>query len=465
MTAIRASDAAAREPAAAVRAVTPELFRPLVQVGHGPVTLDGRQAIRAFPDVWAASKARGYRSPIYYSPLQMAQIVELLAPDPQVSVVDLLNEAGTIDEPLPAPALQLEASRATVRADLRRRRLDRRHVRRVERLHKGGPAGPRRALQAELRPAPGDARRPRARARRHRRDHGRRPAERPEDIPRLIEAVEAGSDVASGRRAARQDSWGRTLPSRLINGMLRRFTRVGSPTSAARSTPTGAPRSSRCSARSASRSSRRRSCCPAARASSRSTSPTRRARVAVLAAAPDAAGPARARRLLAAADPVDRDPARATCSLRSRSDLGATVDRRAPNFPGLARRRRAPSSWGSRGSSSRSSASTWVGIQREVEGRPLYTIERELAGGGEPSVSRGEGVARKRAWSWASLRAGGRARSPARRDPPWATRSHAGSPGASTAAKSHGEPEAAADLGEFEGHGVVGKVPSATPTL
>jgi undecaprenyl-phosphate 4-deoxy-4-formamido-L-arabinose transferase len=46
----------------------------------------------------------------------------------------------------------------------------------------------------------------------------------PEDIPRLVEAVEAGSDVASGRRAARHDSWGRTLPSRLINGMLRRFT-------------------------------------------------------------------------------------------------------------------------------------------------------------------------------------------------------------------------------------------------
>src|SRR6059058_1557574 len=48
----------------------------------------------------------------------------------------------------------------------------------------------------------------------------------PEDIPRLVEAVEAGADVASGRRSARHDSWGRTLPSRLINGMLRRFTRV-----------------------------------------------------------------------------------------------------------------------------------------------------------------------------------------------------------------------------------------------
>jgi undecaprenyl-phosphate 4-deoxy-4-formamido-L-arabinose transferase len=46
----------------------------------------------------------------------------------------------------------------------------------------------------------------------------------PEEIPKLVAAVEAGSDVASGRRAARRDSWGRTLPSRLVNGMLRRFT-------------------------------------------------------------------------------------------------------------------------------------------------------------------------------------------------------------------------------------------------
>ncbi len=48
----------------------------------------------------------------------------------------------------------------------------------------------------------------------------------PEDIPRLLAAVESGYDVASGRRVARRDSWGRTLPSRLINGMLRRFTGV-----------------------------------------------------------------------------------------------------------------------------------------------------------------------------------------------------------------------------------------------
>src|SRR5919197_214495 len=48
----------------------------------------------------------------------------------------------------------------------------------------------------------------------------------PEDIPKLVAAVKSGADVASGRRVARDDSWARTLPSRLINGMLRRFTGV-----------------------------------------------------------------------------------------------------------------------------------------------------------------------------------------------------------------------------------------------
>ena len=49
----------------------------------------------------------------------------------------------------------------------------------------------------------------------------------PADLPKLIEAVEAGADVASGRRISREDSWGRTVPSLLINGMLRRFTGAG----------------------------------------------------------------------------------------------------------------------------------------------------------------------------------------------------------------------------------------------
>jgi undecaprenyl-phosphate 4-deoxy-4-formamido-L-arabinose transferase len=46
----------------------------------------------------------------------------------------------------------------------------------------------------------------------------------PADLPKLLAAVDAGADVASGRRPVRQDSWGRTLPSKVINGMLRRFT-------------------------------------------------------------------------------------------------------------------------------------------------------------------------------------------------------------------------------------------------
>jgi undecaprenyl-phosphate 4-deoxy-4-formamido-L-arabinose transferase len=48
----------------------------------------------------------------------------------------------------------------------------------------------------------------------------------PADLPKLIAAVEGGADVASGRRSARDDSWGRTLPSKVVNGMLRRFTGV-----------------------------------------------------------------------------------------------------------------------------------------------------------------------------------------------------------------------------------------------
>jgi undecaprenyl-phosphate 4-deoxy-4-formamido-L-arabinose transferase len=47
----------------------------------------------------------------------------------------------------------------------------------------------------------------------------------PEDIPRLLDALDR-ADVASGRRIARRDSPGRTMPSRLINGLLRRFTGV-----------------------------------------------------------------------------------------------------------------------------------------------------------------------------------------------------------------------------------------------
>jgi glycosyltransferase involved in cell wall biosynthesis len=47
----------------------------------------------------------------------------------------------------------------------------------------------------------------------------------PEDIPRLLAALER-VDVASGRRLERRDSIARKLPSRVINGLLRRFTGV-----------------------------------------------------------------------------------------------------------------------------------------------------------------------------------------------------------------------------------------------
>jgi len=48
----------------------------------------------------------------------------------------------------------------------------------------------------------------------------------PADIARLVQAVESGSDVASGRRRSRGDGRGRVLPSRLVNKMLRSFTQA-----------------------------------------------------------------------------------------------------------------------------------------------------------------------------------------------------------------------------------------------
>jgi len=47
----------------------------------------------------------------------------------------------------------------------------------------------------------------------------------PEDLPKLLAALER-VDVASGRRVSRRDSAARTVPSRMINGLLRRFTGV-----------------------------------------------------------------------------------------------------------------------------------------------------------------------------------------------------------------------------------------------
>jgi undecaprenyl-phosphate 4-deoxy-4-formamido-L-arabinose transferase len=47
----------------------------------------------------------------------------------------------------------------------------------------------------------------------------------PADIVRLVDAVDGGAEVASGRRVGRDDGWGRRLPSKLVNRMLRKFTK------------------------------------------------------------------------------------------------------------------------------------------------------------------------------------------------------------------------------------------------
>ena len=58
------------------------------------------------------------------------------------------------------------------------------------------------------------------------RDDGRRPPERRRRTSRSCSRRSSRADVASGRRVGRRDSIGRTLPSRVINGLLRRFTGV-----------------------------------------------------------------------------------------------------------------------------------------------------------------------------------------------------------------------------------------------
>jgi undecaprenyl-phosphate 4-deoxy-4-formamido-L-arabinose transferase len=155
----------------------------------------------------------------------MAQIVELPVPAPHVSViVTVLDEAGTLAELYRRALAALEAAGFSFELIF---------------VDDGSTDGSFELL-AGL-----HERDERVRVVRFKRSFGQHPAmhaglarargeivvtmdadlqNAPEDIPRLIAAVEAGSDVASGRRAARQDSWGRTLPSRLINGMLRRFT-------------------------------------------------------------------------------------------------------------------------------------------------------------------------------------------------------------------------------------------------
>jgi undecaprenyl-phosphate 4-deoxy-4-formamido-L-arabinose transferase len=48
----------------------------------------------------------------------------------------------------------------------------------------------------------------------------------PADIVRLVDAIDGGAEVASGKRMTRADGWGRMLPSKLVNRMLRSFTKT-----------------------------------------------------------------------------------------------------------------------------------------------------------------------------------------------------------------------------------------------
>jgi undecaprenyl-phosphate 4-deoxy-4-formamido-L-arabinose transferase len=155
------------------------------------------------------------------------QLVEAELPAPDVSiVVTVFNEAGSVEELYRRAVAALEPGPRTFELIF---------------VDDGSTDGTFAALERLHRSDP------RVRAVRFKRNFGQHPAmhaglsrargdvvvtmdgdlqNEPEDIPRLVEAIDAGNDVASGRRLARKDPLGRAFPSRVINGMLRRFTGV-----------------------------------------------------------------------------------------------------------------------------------------------------------------------------------------------------------------------------------------------
>jgi undecaprenyl-phosphate 4-deoxy-4-formamido-L-arabinose transferase len=155
------------------------------------------------------------------------QLVEAELPAPDVSiVVTAYNEAGSVEELYRRAVAAMEPGPRTFELIFVDDGSTDGTFAAVERLHRGDP---------------------RVRAVRFKRNFGQHPAmhaglsrargdvvvtmdgdlqNEPEDIPRLVEAIDAGNDVASGRRLARKDPLGRAFPSRVINGMLRRFTGV-----------------------------------------------------------------------------------------------------------------------------------------------------------------------------------------------------------------------------------------------
>jgi undecaprenyl-phosphate 4-deoxy-4-formamido-L-arabinose transferase len=159
--------------------------------------------------------------------VEQSQIAAATLPAPELSiVVTVYNEAGSVDELYRRTIAALDSGTRTFELIFVDDGSTDGTFAALERLHKEDP---------------------RIRAVRFKRNFGQHPAmhaglsrargdvvvtmdgdlqNEPEDIPRLVEAIEAGYDVASGRRRARKDPLGRALPSLVINGMLRRFTRV-----------------------------------------------------------------------------------------------------------------------------------------------------------------------------------------------------------------------------------------------
>src|SRR5438552_14000102 len=155
--------------------------------------------------------------------VETARVTEADLPAPDLSiVVTVFNEAASVDELYRRTIAALDAGPRTFELIFVDDGSTDGTFAALERLHGGDP---------------------RVRAVRFKRNFGQHPAmhaglsrargevvvtmdgdlqNEPEDIPRLIDAVEAGNDVASGRREARHDPCGRTLPSRPINGRRRR---------------------------------------------------------------------------------------------------------------------------------------------------------------------------------------------------------------------------------------------------
>ena len=204
----------------------------------------------------------------------------------------------------------------------------------------------------------------------------------PEDLPKLLAAL-ARADVASGRRVARSDSPGRTVPSRVINGLLRRFTGV-------RISDFGC----------AYNGYRREAIVPLLGAigrqkftkalvaldggvgrGGRRLARAGALRVAVLAVPPGAARAARRRRVLAAAGAVDRVTLGVVCTVAAAAlgVYGVAYWIANANFPGpLFAGAGIVAVLGVQGFVLALIGESLGRIQRDVEGRPLYTIEEEL---------------------------------------------------------------------------------------